>query len=147
MKHAIILSIALLALIGCAEIDTTTISDEELQRLSEQFIVCEEPYIRHGQGCCIDQDNNKICDSDENVGALTQENTEEDTEHLQEEKTPQSERNHAYAAKIESITTRQAGIMGANGNIIKITFYTDSKPSDQPCADCDYGLRVDGLNH
>jgi hypothetical protein len=28
-------------------------------------LVCEKPYIRHGTGCCMDQNENFICDDDE----------------------------------------------------------------------------------
>lgn len=30
-------------------------------------IVCNSPYIRQGESCCIDSDANRICDSDESV--------------------------------------------------------------------------------
>jgi hypothetical protein len=28
-------------------------------------VVCETPYMRHGSECCLDQNDNKICDNDE----------------------------------------------------------------------------------
>jgi len=51
---------------GCENIDISNVSDEDLERIADQAIVCEKPYIRHASGCCIDQDDNKICDNDEN---------------------------------------------------------------------------------
>ena len=47
MKKIIILLGLTLFLLGC------------------QKIVCNEPYIRVGEGCCLDENNNKICDKDE----------------------------------------------------------------------------------
>ncbi|MEK6880614.1 MAG: hypothetical protein AABY22_13440, partial [Nanoarchaeota archaeon] len=41
------------------------ISDEDLERLSEKVITCESPYIRYGASCCLDQNQNNICDKDE----------------------------------------------------------------------------------
>jgi len=32
---------------------------------SEDAIVCDSPYIRHGTGCCLDKNDNQICDNDE----------------------------------------------------------------------------------
>jgi hypothetical protein len=32
-------------------------------------VVCSPPYIRYGTGCCLDQNGNKICDSDERGSA------------------------------------------------------------------------------
>ena len=37
----------------------------ETGRISEEGIVCESPYIRHGRECCLDVNSNLICDSDE----------------------------------------------------------------------------------
>ncbi|MBI2105884.1 hypothetical protein HYT56_03545 [Candidatus Woesearchaeota archaeon] len=31
----------------------------------DKLVVCESPYIRFGTGCCLDQNNNKVCDNDE----------------------------------------------------------------------------------
>ena len=28
-------------------------------------VVCDEPYIRFGDSCCLDENSNSICDSDE----------------------------------------------------------------------------------
>ncbi|MBD3163837.1 hypothetical protein GF323_01435 [Candidatus Woesearchaeota archaeon] len=34
-------------------------------------IVCEQPYMQVGSECCLDKDNNKICDSDEAINGET----------------------------------------------------------------------------
>jgi sporulation protein YlmC with PRC-barrel domain len=43
-------------------------SSESGGRISGQIvgnIICNEPYIRHAEGCCLDKNNNTVCDSDE----------------------------------------------------------------------------------
>jgi len=56
---------AIVLISGCESIDISKISDEDLGRIAEKAIVCNEPYIRFETGCCVDTDNNKICDKDE----------------------------------------------------------------------------------
>lgn len=60
-----IVIMALLFFSGCSGLDVSQVSNEDIQRISENVIVCEEPYMRFGSGCCLDQNNNKICDNDE----------------------------------------------------------------------------------
>ena len=57
----------LLFLTGCSEIDISKLSDEDLERISEKLIVCESPYLRNGGDCCLDKNENKICDEDEKL--------------------------------------------------------------------------------
>ena len=52
---------------GCEWIDISQLSDEELQNIAKEVIVCDSPYIRHEVGCCLDQNTNSICDKDEAV--------------------------------------------------------------------------------
>ncbi len=54
-----------LLLISCSEFDVSQISDEDMQRISQHAVVCNPPYIRHGTGCCLDINENGICDEDE----------------------------------------------------------------------------------
>lgn len=63
-------------LTACENIDVSKVSDEDLARLSEKAVVCNEPYIRFGTSCCLDQNNNKICDRDERQ--LTEEEKEKE---------------------------------------------------------------------
>ncbi|MBU1029605.1 MAG: hypothetical protein ABIC91_00055 [Nanoarchaeota archaeon] len=66
MKNKLLLFFVLLfVLVACEDIDISQLSDEDLERLSDKFVVCNNPYIRVGTGCCLDVDNNSICDSDE----------------------------------------------------------------------------------
>jgi beta propeller repeat protein len=41
-------------------------------------VVCDSPYIRHGSECCLDQNNNSICDTDE--GTVVPDTSEEENE-------------------------------------------------------------------
>jgi len=51
-------------LIGCSnDIENVTDSNK---------IVCNPPYIQVGTSCCLDQNNNSICDSDEKSESITQ---------------------------------------------------------------------------
>jgi hypothetical protein len=65
MKNMIYILLVLLFLTGCAGIDVSKVSDEDLERISDKVIVCESPYLRVGTGCCLDVNSNNICDSDE----------------------------------------------------------------------------------
>jgi len=40
---------------------------------SQQKMTCNKPYILVGSECCLDKDNNAICDKDENLGVQKQE--------------------------------------------------------------------------
>ena len=69
MKH-IILSLLLLSLftvVGCEGFDLSQVSDRDLERIADKAIVCEEPYMRFETGCCLDQNDNSICDNDEGI--------------------------------------------------------------------------------
>ena len=48
-------------------------------------IICEPPYIRHGAECCLDANNNSICDVDEGLPA-----EEEPEAEVEKEETPSS---------------------------------------------------------
>ena len=52
---------------SCEEVDLSKVSEEDVARLAEQVISCENPYIRHASGCCLDANENKICDLDEKL--------------------------------------------------------------------------------
>jgi hypothetical protein len=58
MKRIIlILSILILLLVSACSFD--------LDEIAEEVIKCDPPYIRHGSECCLDQNENAICDDDE----------------------------------------------------------------------------------
>lgn len=76
LTSIIILTIIILA--GCKDIDVSKLSDQDLDRISNKLIVCDKPYIRHGSDCCLDQNDNKICDNDETGLPLTEEDAKEE---------------------------------------------------------------------
>lgn len=72
-KYSIVLAlISMLFLSACAGVDLSNI---DLSNVSEddvnKIIVCNDPYIRHGTSCCLDQNKNNICDNDEKLDTLT----------------------------------------------------------------------------
>jgi len=67
MKKTILIGLFIMVLIivGCENIDVSQVSDEDLERISDKAVICNKPYIRVGMECCLDQNDNSICDSDE----------------------------------------------------------------------------------
>ncbi len=63
--YSVCLVILMVFIIGCADFSLDNISDKDLERISEKAVVCKEPYIRVGVNCCLDTNNNGICDNDE----------------------------------------------------------------------------------
>lgn len=61
----------------------------------KQGIICNPPYIQVGNDCCLDQNNNSICDKDEMLGKT-------ETETPQEEPA-EEEQNESEMDKIETI--------------------------------------------
>lgn len=49
MRKTVLLVLLVIFLFGCEQ------------------VICSEPYIRVGTDCCLDEDNNKICDKDETI--------------------------------------------------------------------------------
>jgi len=72
MNKLILFSFIILALFlaGCENVDVSKMSDADLQRVADKAIVCNAPYIRFATGCCLDQNTNGICDSDETSAAI-----------------------------------------------------------------------------
>lgn len=65
-KYIICLFIALsIIFVACDKIDVSKLSDKDLQRISKELIVCNKPYIRFASECCLDKNDNSICDKDE----------------------------------------------------------------------------------
>ncbi|MBI2559048.1 hypothetical protein HYW20_07040 [Candidatus Woesearchaeota archaeon] len=69
MKNAwlfgLLLLISAIIMTACESVDVSKLSDQDLQRISEKVVVCNSPYIRFGPSCCLDKNNNTICDNDE----------------------------------------------------------------------------------
>ena len=85
-KLYILLSLTFVLLVlGCEGVDLSEVSEEDINKV----IVCEAPYIRHASGCCLDQNENGICDSDEMENEETpvpedEEEIEEDDEEIED---------------------------------------------------------------
>lgn len=67
----------LIILSGCSNVNLAEVSDEDLERISDKAVVCNEPYIRFGTSCCLDNNNNSICDEDESLINESEESNEE----------------------------------------------------------------------
>jgi len=62
--------IALLFTIGAGcEIDTEKLAKDVASENIDKLVVCETPYIRHSTSCCLDVNNNRICDNDEKASS------------------------------------------------------------------------------
>lgn len=61
-----LLALSLIFIAGCGTtgnvINLKDVSKEDVNKI----IVCDTPYMRFESGCCLDANNNKICDKDEN---------------------------------------------------------------------------------
>src|SRR3989338_7448968 len=71
MRKEVLLVLMVLLIIvitACEKIDVSRLSDKDLERISKELIVCNPPYIRHASDCCLDNNNNAICDDDEQTG-------------------------------------------------------------------------------
>lgn len=83
MKKIIISLFIILALllVGCENVDLSKISSEDVDKV----IVCNKPYMRFGSSCCLDQNENGVCDNDEKTGEETVEEEEAEEEAVGEE--------------------------------------------------------------
>lgn len=76
MKNAWLFGLLLLSVVlitACENVDVSKLSDQDLQRITEKAIVCNSPYIRFGTSCCLDKNNNTVCDNDEKDKNTTKE--------------------------------------------------------------------------
>lgn len=65
MKLKISILFLLLSLVACSNLDVSKLSDQDMERISKNLVVCSSPYIRYGTDCCLDKNNNSLCDRDE----------------------------------------------------------------------------------
>lgn len=64
---AALILICIISLSAC-DVGVNKLNDSAIERINSKAIVCNEPYIRYGASCCLDQNDNIICDEDEAVG-------------------------------------------------------------------------------
>lgn len=65
----------MIILSACSGLDAAQIknlSKEDMSKIAEATIACNDPYIRFETGCCLDQNKNNICDKDESNNAPTE---------------------------------------------------------------------------
>tara|TARA_Y100000310_G_C20522084_1_gene734169 strand:+ start:59 stop:1006 length:948 start_codon:yes stop_codon:yes gene_type:complete len=67
MKKVLFIGILFLVFFinGCEGVDTERIAKEIAEENIDKLVVCDSPYIRHGSDCCLDQNENNVCDNDE----------------------------------------------------------------------------------
>jgi len=67
MKKTILFTLIIISifLIGCAEKELSKPTNEDSDKITGMAVVCNKPYIQVGTDCCLDKDDNSICDSDE----------------------------------------------------------------------------------
>ena len=71
-KYIFIISILTLLLVSACDINFSdlaeSVDEETAAKLSDAVVKCDDPYLRHGSECCLDQNANAICDEDEVLG-------------------------------------------------------------------------------
>ncbi|MBS3105191.1 hypothetical protein J4234_02970 [Candidatus Woesearchaeota archaeon] len=70
MRKEVLLVLMVLLIIvitACEKIDVSKLSDKDLERISKELIVCNKPYIRYSSECCLDKNDNAICDKDDGL--------------------------------------------------------------------------------
>ena len=94
--------------VACSNIDLSKLSDKDLEKVSKELIVCNQPYIRYSTGCCLDKNNNAICDNDEaekvtkeTPSSTTSPATEIPAQPKSKENTMQDENYISFSGKID----------------------------------------------
>ena len=93
-----------------------------LTSCSSKEITCEKPYIKAGEKCCLDQNNNRICDSDDARIAEYQQPEKETTIITPEAKKPSYNLNINIWEKTE--------LSGINNKLREITIHVANKGPD-----------------
>ena len=68
MRKEVLLSLITLVLViitACEKIDNSELSDNNLQSMPQEIVACNTPYIKNASSCCLDANNNGVCDGDE----------------------------------------------------------------------------------
>jgi micrococcal nuclease len=66
-----ILSVAIVFVSGCTQTGQVTSLPKTGQEQQTQQVTCNKPYILVGTSCCLDQNDNSICDKDETIPEST----------------------------------------------------------------------------
>jgi hypothetical protein len=57
--------IGIISITGCSEIDVSRVSDENIGKNADNVTVCNPPYMQFDASCCLDQNINSICDTED----------------------------------------------------------------------------------
>jgi len=132
MRKLMILSLSLIVLTilsGCKDMDLSKLSDEDMQRIAEKAIICNPPYMRFGMECCLDTNNNNICDDDEKKGIEIEPQTimEAETKNCKEKTIYKCEGNNLYVININTDCTEDKSfILNCEDDSEKCVTLTDS---------------------
>ncbi len=101
-------------------LDLSNVSEKDVNKI----IVCKAPYMRFASGCCLDKNDNKICDNDEFKNNEKQSDVKEDKEEFQDQDNiiDNKDENEYYLRVGENVTFADKIIslvnVGSSGNII-----------------------------
>ena len=147
----------ILVLSGCSTLDISSLSDEDLTRLSDKVIECNVPYIRYASECCLDQNNNSICDNDENNEIITEAVSEEIINEKNEDYSkvePENLINYDLSQFPEGFADEELMIVIGSGSSAAVTmsladitsaiqYYSGNTFTPQT----DYAINIDSLNY
>jgi len=85
----------------------------------QQEVICNPPYIKVGTSCCLDQNNNSICDKDETIATQTQQTASTTTSTSNTSGTSTTETNGTTEASgtTSGTTTTGASTSETNNNV------------------------------
>ena len=131
---------------------------------AQQGVTCNKPYILVGQNCCLDQNDNRICDSDESVAEAEPPKTSSDNEDTKEKSMvdcgyAQDESSSAFNCLLNNLETCNEAVLtswsqdtyiinGKSGNYCSFTWkeYSDTFSCNFPLSRIYPGIDLDGLS-
>lgn len=94
-----------LVLLACSNIDLKNATPEDIEKIAAAVVICDDSYMRVGFECCLDANNDTICDNDERVKGRMIELSEGDEDPLENlglpKKTPTDESQEEVPAEDE----------------------------------------------
>tara|TARA_Y100000310_G_scaffold337570_2_gene425014 strand:+ start:297 stop:1181 length:885 start_codon:yes stop_codon:yes gene_type:complete len=131
MKFLAIIIGLLMLLTACGSIDVGSMTDKDLARVSDKLVVCNQPYIRFGTSCCLDQNENNICDNDEKKKEdVTTESTPTKTDSNQIKETSQNAQEQPIKNNGANAETSTSNI---KTDIMETESSTPNKQSEFSC--------------
>lgn len=118
-----ILFLIMLFINACANLDLSKVSNQDLERISQKAVVCNSPYIRFGITCCLDQNNNSICDNDESKVINTEINTTENKFNITQEKVVSHINNTYIIPQPQTSNAEQTTILTTQSSALDLSNY------------------------